>query len=392
MAAVGPQFQQLQLTGLGGEQARPIARVENPATPSPAPSFRPGRKGEQLKMFMTPSEIHERYQPLDADRHEVGHETYRTGSTWDPSTPFTGGSEGVTCAATRTSPERPRYGNTSGGGWYNRTSGGNKWVTHEARDERRVVRPQAGRGSGLGRRGRGLRPQDGRRQVFALVGRDVPPSPVGVNPSSHRSCSQARADSSLSRSVLNPAHWTQGPDKSSWESSQRYHPGTEGAPLHEDIGEHGVTHPSVSAGTSAAKASLRSWAGITAWPRPPSTPATATGATSSCRCCTTRTSSRPETRPPKRLIHVTCPFERGCHNCADHLKGRKSTMLIADIASGNTGTADVLFLIAAILFGIAALSRFFAPGAWAADELLARATGLGRPRSWTQGSASSPSP
>jgi hypothetical protein len=35
--------------------------------------------------------------------------------------------------------------------------------------------------------------------------------------------------------------------------------------------------------------------------------------------------------------------------------------MLADIASGNTGTADVLFLIAAILFGIAALTHFFAP-------------------------------
>lgn len=35
--------------------------------------------------------------------------------------------------------------------------------------------------------------------------------------------------------------------------------------------------------------------------------------------------------------------------------------LLADIASGNTGTADVLFLIAAILFGLAALSHLFGP-------------------------------
>jgi len=38
-------------------------------------------------------------------------------------------------------------------------------------------------------------------------------------------------------------------------------------------------------------------------------------------------------------------------------------MMFADIASGNTGTADVLFLIAAILFGIAALLHLFAPAA-----------------------------
>ena len=36
-------------------------------------------------------------------------------------------------------------------------------------------------------------------------------------------------------------------------------------------------------------------------------------------------------------------------------------MLLADIASGDTGTADVLFLIAAILFGLAALTHLLAP-------------------------------
>lgn len=36
-------------------------------------------------------------------------------------------------------------------------------------------------------------------------------------------------------------------------------------------------------------------------------------------------------------------------------------LVLADIADGNTGTADVLFLIAAILFGLAALFHIFAP-------------------------------
>jgi hypothetical protein len=34
-------------------------------------------------------------------------------------------------------------------------------------------------------------------------------------------------------------------------------------------------------------------------------------------------------------------------------------MLLADIASGNTGTADTLFLIAAICFGIALILHLF---------------------------------
>jgi len=39
--------------------------------------------------------------------------------------------------------------------------------------------------------------------------------------------------------------------------------------------------------------------------------------------------------------------------------------MLADIASGNTGTADVLFLIAAILFALAALVAFLIhPDGW----------------------------
>jgi hypothetical protein len=38
-------------------------------------------KGEQLKMFMTPKEIHEKYQPLDGDREDVYNEDGRTGES-----------------------------------------------------------------------------------------------------------------------------------------------------------------------------------------------------------------------------------------------------------------------------------------------------------------------
>jgi hypothetical protein len=49
-----------------------------------------GNKGEQLKMFMTPAEIHAKYQPLDADRQDSYNEEGRTGeSTMRPRT--TGG-------------------------------------------------------------------------------------------------------------------------------------------------------------------------------------------------------------------------------------------------------------------------------------------------------------
>lgn len=33
--------------------------------------------------------------------------------------------------------------------------------------------------------------------------------------------------------------------------------------------------------------------------------------------------------------------------------------MLADIAQGDTGTADILFLIAAIFFGLAAVTRLF---------------------------------
>lgn len=51
--------------------------------------------------------------------------------------------------------------------------------------------------------------------------------------------------------------------------------------------------------------------------------------------------------------------------------------MLADIASGNTGTADVLFLIAAILFGIAALFHIFAPAGGPRD-----AAAPARPAYW----------
>src|SRR3954469_8625810 len=116
MVDVGPQFQQQQLAGLGGEQARPIARVENPAAGarSPSPGFTPGGRGEQLKMFMTPSEIHAGYQALDADRYETGRETYVPRGS-DRST-FQGGSG---------------YRRTTGGSYAGYTHYGSKYKTVE---------------------------------------------------------------------------------------------------------------------------------------------------------------------------------------------------------------------------------------------------------------------
>jgi hypothetical protein len=49
MVQVGPQFQQEQLAGIGGEKARPIARVENPPKGRRTPTHTEGRRGEQFK-------------------------------------------------------------------------------------------------------------------------------------------------------------------------------------------------------------------------------------------------------------------------------------------------------------------------------------------------------
>jgi hypothetical protein len=46
---VSTQFQQQQLAGIGGEEARPIARVEHPARGHRTPTFTEGRRGEQFK-------------------------------------------------------------------------------------------------------------------------------------------------------------------------------------------------------------------------------------------------------------------------------------------------------------------------------------------------------
>jgi hypothetical protein len=50
-------------------------------------------------------------------------------------------------------------------------------------------------------------------------------------------------------------------------------------------------------------------------------------------------------------------------------------MLLADIASGNTGTADTLFLIAAICFGIAVILHVF--GAYGGPRTPAEAPARG---------------
>jgi len=48
-------------------------------SPGTSPGWKHALEGEQLKMFMTPREIHAKYQPLDADREETTSDRY-----WEP--------------------------------------------------------------------------------------------------------------------------------------------------------------------------------------------------------------------------------------------------------------------------------------------------------------------
>lgn len=190
---VGPQFQQQQLAGLGGEQARPIARVENPAegARSPSPGFTPGAKGEQLKMFMTPSEIHAGYQALDADRFETGRETYVPRGS-DRST-FQGGSG---------------YRRTTGGSYAGYTHFGSKYKTVEETETDE-----------------------------ALYARKLDEA-QGYGDEDEGGAKMVGASSRWSGETYHPATGSQ----SSWESEMRYTP-SEKITLHESIGEEGVTHP-----------------------------------------------------------------------------------------------------------------------------------------------------
>ena len=66
--------------------------------------------GEQLKMFMTPKEIHAGWQPLDADRH--------------PASEYSSAGSGTLGSAAR-------WGNDSRGDYYERTTGGGTWTQRE---------------------------------------------------------------------------------------------------------------------------------------------------------------------------------------------------------------------------------------------------------------------
>jgi len=150
----------------------------------------------QLKMFMTPAEIHAEYQPLDADRHEQGHETYIPRGS-DRST-FQGGSG---------------YRRTTQGGYAGYTEGGGKYKdveTPESNDELWSRKLDEAQGYGE---------EDG-----------FEPKMVGA------SSRWSGATWHSSRVTTGGGH------ESSWEGSERYHP-SEKMSLHESIGETGVQSP-----------------------------------------------------------------------------------------------------------------------------------------------------
>jgi hypothetical protein len=163
-------------------------------------------KGEQLKMFMTPSEIHAGYQPLDADREMSG--DYDRAS-YSGSKPWTKG-EGFHEINRATHPGGPQRRN-----WVERTEGGGKLTEATETDEELW----------------------GRKLEEAQSYGTRTPGGSGVRNIGQQS-------SHWSGGSYEPGHETTGGGwASSRESTERYHPGTEGMTLHESIGQTGVQSP-----------------------------------------------------------------------------------------------------------------------------------------------------
>lgn len=158
-------------------------------------------KGEQLKMFMTPAEIHAGYQPLDADREMSGdydRASYSGSDTW-------------TKGAGYHEINRPTHtGGPQRRDWAERTTGGGR-LTEATETDDQLWDRKLDEAQSYGQRtagGSGVR----------MIGQK----------SSH-----------WSGGSYYPATGSQ----SSYESPERYTPGEPGMTLHESIGEHGVQSP-----------------------------------------------------------------------------------------------------------------------------------------------------
>jgi hypothetical protein len=191
-------------------------------------------------MFMTPSEIHAGYQPLDADREEHGRDTYIPRGS-DRST-FTGGSG---------------YRRTTGGSYAGYTHYGSKYKTvEETESDEALYARKLDEAQGYGDED-SYEPKMVGGRSSRWSGETYHPRETG---SIHRHTGPApEGKSRLFAEKLGEgsqaAHWTQGASKSSWESPQRYTPSEPGMTLHESIGESGVQSP-IRLGTAGAKGSM----------------------------------------------------------------------------------------------------------------------------------------
>ena len=175
--------------------------------------------GEQLKMFMTPHEIHAEYQPLDADRY--GRESYQP---WSGSKTYTGGSR-------QTYDDMGEYAQVSRGG----TKYGQRQETDEELWQRKANEAY------------GESDDDDYGYVASSVGGspsrwsgETPHYHGGGTPTADLSTRQAqeRGYAQIGRTPQTDPHsyWTQ-------TENPRYHPGTPGTTLGESIEAEGVHSP-----------------------------------------------------------------------------------------------------------------------------------------------------
>jgi hypothetical protein len=181
----------------------------------------------QLKMFMTPAEIHQEYQPLDADRYD--RETYQ---------PYSGSSTYHSPAVRGQAQTYDTAGNMM---W--RTQGGSKYGEVPESDEELWER----------KRNEAYGEDDEYGYEAKLVGGSssrwsggTPHYHGGGTPTADLSTRQREARSSAQsealrsapqfrKSQMAPSYWT--------ESSERYHEGTPGTTLGESIEAEGVKSP-----------------------------------------------------------------------------------------------------------------------------------------------------
>ena len=180
----------------------------------------------QLKMFMTPSEIHEQYQPLDADRYEnETMQSWQGTSTYQPPPE----ARGVGGAMVKT------YDDMGNIAW--RSQSGTKYGVRPETDEELWDRKRA--------EAYGESDDEGYGYSAKLVGGS--PSHwsgggyhAGGTPTSQLNTGQREARSWQRQDAKNYPDQRSNP---SYYTEERYHPGTEGVTLGESIEAEGVKSP-----------------------------------------------------------------------------------------------------------------------------------------------------